>query len=46
LAAIGIDDRVTDRIGELAVSDPSAATNPIVFSPQEYRKIFLEALGQ
>ena len=46
LAAIGIDDRVTDRIGELAVSDPSAATNPIVFSPEEYRKIFLEALGQ
>ena len=46
LAAIGIDDRVTDRIGELAVSDPSAATNPIVFSPEQYRKIFLEALGQ
>ena len=45
LAAIGIDDRVTDRIGELAVSDPSAATNPIVFSPEQYRKIFLEALG-
>ena len=46
LAAIGIDDRVTDRIGELAVSDPSAATNPIVFSPEQYRKIFLEALGK
>ena len=46
LAAIGIDDRVTDRIGELAVSDPSAATNPIMFSPEQYRKIFLEALGQ
>ncbi|HIG15656.1 MAG TPA: iron-containing alcohol dehydrogenase [Gammaproteobacteria bacterium] len=46
LAAIGIDDRVTDRIGQLAVSDPSAATNPIVFSPEQYRQIFLEALGQ
>ena len=46
LAAIGIDDCVTDRIGELAVGDPSAATNPIIFSPEQYRKIFLEALGQ
>lgn len=36
LAALGIDDARVDRIGAMAVEDPSAATNPIPFTAGDY----------
>ena len=39
LAEIGIDDARMDEIGEMAVADPSAGTNPIQFDAQTYAAI-------
>lgn len=44
LSEIGISDAEADRIGEMAVADPSAATNPLPLSAQQYRAIFLAAV--
>jgi alcohol dehydrogenase class IV len=43
LAAIGIDDAEAVKIGEMAVVDPSAASNPIAFTAEDYQRIFLVA---
>ena len=43
LAAIGIDDAEAVKIGEMAVVDPSAASNPIAFTAEDYQRIFLAA---
>ncbi|MDJ0957188.1 MAG: iron-containing alcohol dehydrogenase [Arenicellales bacterium] len=43
LAALGIDDQQLDKIGAMAVEDPSAATNPIQFSAEEYTAIVTQA---
>ena len=45
LAEIGIDGSCFDRIGKMAVDDPSAVTNPLPFSPSQYQHLFVEALG-
>jgi len=44
LLAIGIDGARVDEIGAMAYRDPSASTNPIAFSPRQYRDIFLAAV--
>ncbi|WP_417330685.1 iron-containing alcohol dehydrogenase [Halomonas cupida] len=44
LRALGIDDRQAEKVGEMAVVDPSAATNPMAFDARGYRDIFLAAL--
>ena len=44
LAGLGVDETHVDRIGELAVADPSSGTNPIAFTAKEYEKIFRRAL--
>ena len=40
LAKIGIDDRDADKIGKMAAVDPTAATNPIRFTADDYAAIF------
>ena len=44
LEALGIDDSRAEKIGTMAEVDPSSRTNPILFSEDEYRSIFLKAL--
>ncbi|MDP6398414.1 MAG: iron-containing alcohol dehydrogenase, partial [Arenicellales bacterium] len=44
LAALGIDDAQAEKVGAMAEVDPSSGTNPILFSADEYRSIFLKAL--
>jgi len=44
LAALGIDGGQVDKIGRMAVEDPSAATNPIRFSADEYTGLVSRAL--
>ena len=44
LAEIGLDDSQAERIAQMAELDPSAATNPIAFSREEYRQLFERAL--
>ena len=44
LEALGIDDSRAEKIGTMAEVDPSSGTNPILFSADEYRSIFLKAL--
>jgi len=44
LAEIGIDDSRIEQVGQMAEVDPSAGTNPIVFSASEYSKLFEKAL--
>ena len=44
LADIGIDDREAERIGEMAVADPSAGGNPIPFDAEAYSRIFRDAV--
>jgi len=39
LAALGIDDRQVKRIGVMAFADPSAGTNPIPFTADEYAEL-------
>jgi alcohol dehydrogenase class IV len=45
LADIGIDTKQAQLIGQMAVADPSAGTNPISFSATQYRKIFVAAVN-
>ncbi len=44
LAAIGIDDKDADLVAQMATEDPSAAGNPIDFSIDQYRQLFLDAI--
>lgn len=45
LAAIGIDDAQAERIGQMAVVDGSAATNPINFDAAGYAAILRKAVS-
>jgi alcohol dehydrogenase class IV len=45
LATIGIDDRQRERVGRMAVADPTAATNPLPFSAQQYAGLFSRAVA-
>lgn len=44
LNTLGIDDHHLSEVGKLATEDPSSITNPIQFSPKQYREIFRRAL--
>ena len=44
LSQIGIDATRVDEIGEMAVADPSAATNPIPFDAAAYADIAMRAV--
>ena len=44
LSQIGIDDARVDEIGEMAVADPTAGTNPIQFDAARYSKIATKAV--
>jgi len=44
LAAIDIDASDAEKVGRMAVEDPSAGGNPINFSAEEYREIFRAAV--
>ncbi len=45
LAELGIDDREADRIGEMALADPSAGGNPIPFTASRYAELFRHAVA-
>ncbi|MFP6582684.1 MAG: iron-containing alcohol dehydrogenase [Candidatus Hydrogenedentota bacterium] len=45
LAEISIQDDETERIGAMAVEDPSAGGNPIQFTKEQYAEIFRCALS-
>jgi len=45
LSQIGIDDARVDEIGEMAVADPTAGTNPIQFDAATYSKIATKAVS-
>lgn len=45
LHAIGISSDKRDLIGQLAVEDPSAAGNPVVFDAEQYAEIFENAVN-
>jgi alcohol dehydrogenase class IV len=44
LSEIGIDSRDAAKVGEMAVVDGSAGTNPIPFSAADYSRIFVTAV--
>ena len=44
LAALGIDGGEAEKIGRMAVEDPSAGTNPIQFSAGEYTALLSRAI--
>jgi hypothetical protein len=44
LSVLGIDDAQAERIGQMALQDPSAGTNPIPYTAEQYQAVFLEAL--
>ncbi|MFQ3789093.1 iron-containing alcohol dehydrogenase [Halomonas sp. A29] len=44
LAEVGIDARQADKVGRMAVADPSSGTNPVAFDADEYRGIFVAAV--
>ena len=43
LREIGIDASHSEQLGQMAAADPSAATNPIRFSAEDYRVLFERA---
>lgn len=45
LAGIGIDTGRADMVGQMAIEDPSAGGNPISFSADQYRQIFVQAVN-
>lgn len=45
LSAIAIDTAQAERIGKMAVSDPAAGGNPVVFSAEHYTEIFTDAVN-
>ena len=44
LTALGIDDKQVARIGKMATEDPSAGTNPIPFTADEYAELCRHAV--
>ncbi|OUE46419.1 alcohol dehydrogenase [Billgrantia desiderata SP1] len=44
LAELGIDTRQADKVGRMAVADPSSGTNPVAFDADEYCGIFVAAV--
>ena len=44
LTALGIDDQQIKRIGKMATEDPSAGTNPIPFTADEYAELCRHAV--
>ncbi len=44
LAEIDIDDAKAATVAQMAVEDPSSGGNPISFSTEEYKQIFLDAI--
>lgn len=45
LAEIGIDSQHVTRIAVMATEDPSAQSNPIIFSESQYRTILMAAIN-
>ena len=45
LSALGIDAQRADEIGQMAVADPTAQTNPIRFEAPQYAQIFDRAVN-
>ena len=45
LSEIGIDDKAQQLVGEMAVVDPTAGTNAITFSAEQYSQIFVRAVS-
>ncbi len=44
LADLGIDDARAELVGRMAVEDPSASTNPIPFTAEQYAALFRRAV--
>jgi alcohol dehydrogenase class IV len=44
LSDIGIDLEQKQRVGQMATEDPTAATNPVVFTAEQYSEIFQRAV--
>lgn len=44
LAEIGLDDAQAERVGRMASEDPSAGTNPINLSAEQYSQLFRAAI--
>lgn len=44
LAALGIDESQADTVAKMATEDPSAGGNPIKFSQEQYKKVFINAV--
>ncbi|WP_129141387.1 iron-containing alcohol dehydrogenase [Modicisalibacter coralii] len=44
LTELGIDGARAERVGRMAVADPSSASNPIAFDAQRYQAVFLSAV--
>jgi alcohol dehydrogenase class IV len=44
LAEIGIDEAQAERIGRMAAEDPSAGTNPVNYTPEQYSDLFRAAI--
>lgn len=45
LSSIGIDLEQQILVGEMAVEDPTAQTNPIAFTAQQYSELFAQAVN-
>jgi len=45
LAGLGIDDRQAELVGRMAIEDPSAGTNPVAFSAEQYAALFRRAVA-
>ncbi|EPC01428.1 alcohol dehydrogenase [Litchfieldella anticariensis FP35 = DSM 16096] len=44
LAELDIDAHQADKVGQMAVVDPSSGTNPVAFNADQYREIFVNAV--
>lgn len=44
LSEIGIDATQADKVGQMAVADPSSGSNPIAFAADQYRNLFINAV--
>jgi alcohol dehydrogenase class IV len=44
LSALGIDATEADTVARMATEDPSAGGNPICFSQEQYKQIFIDAV--
>lgn len=44
LAEIDIDDQDAEKVGEMAIADPTAGTNPIRYTADDYAQIFRDSV--